>query len=311
MNPLRRRVTSSLDPPRLVLALCLSVALPAGLDARALGGPLDIRPVVEEARRGADSLAQPDGRAVMERAVRALYYPGQDMRARIRMEIAERGGTKRYRLMTALRINLPEGEQRYLLYFHEPGDVRRMTCMVQKHVGRVDDRWMFVPIANRVRRVTAPERSRFLGSDFVREEFSGRDAAADSHAVARMESLKGRRCYVVESTPRERGTEYTRYTSWIDAATFLPLRQEFRGERGELLRVFTAERVKDVRGAGGARHPTPLVRTMTDGAGERWTRMTYEAVAYDIGLRESDFSETHMQEPLSAWLPERVAPSNP
>lgn len=246
-----------------------------------------------------------DGRAVMERAIRALYYPGHDMRARIRMEIAERGGVVRLRVMTELRLNLPEGEQRYLLYFHEPGDVRRMTCMVHKHAGRVDDRWMFVPIANRVRRVTAPERSRFLGSDFVREEFSGRDAAADSHTVVRTESRGGRRCYVVESVPREHGTEYARCTSWIDAENFLPLRQEFRGERDELLRVGTSERVKSIRGADGVRYPTPLVRTMTNGTGERWTRMTYESVAYDIGLRESDFSETHMQEPLSEWLKEK------
>jgi len=267
--------------------------------------------------RGADAAAAPaaadsalGGRAAMERAVRALYYAGQDMRALIRMEIADRDGTKRYRLMTALRLNLPEGEQRYLLYFHEPGDVRRLTCMVQKHVGRTDDRWMFVPVANRVRRVTAPERSRFLGSDFVREEFSGRDAAADSHAVARMESWKGRRCYVVESTPREKGTEYARCTSWIDAANFLPLRQEFRGEQGELLRVYTADRVTELRGAGGARYPTALIRTMTDGAGDHWTRLTYESVNYDIGLRESDFSEAHMQEPLSAWLPEKGAPGS-
>jgi hypothetical protein len=244
----------------------------------------------------------------MERAVRAVYYPGHDMRARIRMEIAERGGTRRYRLMTVLRLNLPEEEQRYLLYFHEPGDVRRLTCMVHKHAGRDDDRWMFVPVANRVRRVTAPERSRFLGSDFVREEFSGRDAAADSHMLARTETWRGRRCYVVESVPRGRGTEYARCTSWIDAANFLPLRQEFRGERGELLRVFTAEGVKEFRGARGARFPTPVVRTMTEGAGGRWTRMTYESVGYDIGLHESDFSEAHMREPLSSWLPETIVP---
>jgi hypothetical protein len=246
-----------------------------------------------------------DGHAVMERAVRAMYYPARDMRARIRMEIAERGGVVRLRVMTELRLNLPDGDQRYLLYFHQPGDVRRMTCLVHKHVGRVDDRWMFVPIANRVRRVTAPERSRFLGSDFVREEFSGRDAAADSHTVVRMEPREGRRCYVVESVPREPGTEYARAVSWIDAKNFLPLRQEFYGERGQLLRVYTAERVKEIRGAGGVRYPTPLVRTMTSGTGGRWTRMTYESVAYDIGLSESDFSETHMQEPLSRWLPEK------
>lgn len=267
--------------------------------AALLSGPAPAR-----AEKGA-ATALPTGRSVMERAVRAMYYAGRDMRALIRMEIAERGGVVRVRVMTELRLSLEDGDQRYLLYFHQPGDVRRMTCMVHKKVGQVDDRWMFVPLANRVRRVTAPERSRFLGSDFVREEFSGRDAAADSHAVVRMERRGGRRCYVVESVPREPGTEYARCTSWIDAENFLPLRQEFYDERGKLLRVYTAERVKRIRGAGGVRYPTPLVRTMTSGTGRRWTRMTYESVAYDIGLSESDFSESHMREPLSEWLPER------
>jgi hypothetical protein len=253
----------------------------------------------------------PSGREVMERAVQALYYPGRDMRAEIRMEIVERSGVRHLRTMTALRLNLANGEQRYLIYFHKPGDVRRMTCMVNKYVGRPDTRWMFVPLANRVRRVTAPERSNFLGSDFVREEFSGRDAAADSHTVVRMEPLHGRLCYVVESVPREPGTEYTLCTSWIDAKNFLPLRQEFRGDKGQILRVYTADRVKDIRAPGGAVYPTPVVRTMTTGAGAHWTRMTWDPVEYDVGLKESDFSQDHMREPMDTWLKEPGSKGKP
>lgn len=248
-----------------------------------------------------------DGGAVMERAVRAVYYPGRDMRARITMEICSANGVTRYRSMTELRLNLRDGEQRYLVYFHKPGDVRRMTCMVHKHVMGDDARWMYMPLAGQVRQITAAERSRFLGSDFVREEFSGRDAAADSHWVLRMERREGRACYVVESVPKKPEADFTRYTSWIDAANFLPLRQEFRDDRGGLSRVFTASRVEDIRTAGGARYPTALVRVMADSSGARWTRMTYESVAYDIGLQESDFSEAHMRARLSEWLPESGA----
>lgn len=256
----------------------------------------------------APSAAAPDARAIVEQSVQAMYYPGRDMRARVRMEIVEADGSKKYRLMTVLRLNQPGGDQKYLLYFHEPGDVRRMTCMVQKYAGRDDDRWIYVPLVNRIRRVTAPERSRFLGSDFLREEFSGRDAAADSHTVAGRERRDGRTCWVIESVPKPRTAEYTRCTSWIDQATHLPIRQEFRDEKGGLQRVYTAARIETVRGAGGARHPVALVRTMTDGTGTRHTTLTYESVRFDTGLKESDFSEEHMQVQLSDWLPdERLA----
>jgi len=231
----------------------------------------------------------------------------------VRMEIAEANGTKKDRLMTVLRLNLANDDQKYLLYFHEPGDVRRMTCMVNKYAGRNDDRWIYVPLVRKVRRVTAPERSRFLGSDFLREEFSGRDAAADSHAVVGREKRDGRDCWVIESVPKPRTAEYARCRSWIDRATDLPVRQEFRDERGELQRVFTAARIETVRGAGGERYPFAKSRTMSGANGKQHTTLLYETVAFDTGLRETDFSQQHMQMQLSDWLPEErlAAPAGP
>jgi hypothetical protein len=245
--------------------------------------------------------ALPNGATVMERCVRAWYYAGKDMVAKIRMEIVDRSGGKHYRLMTGFRKNEPGGgEQRYLLYFHEPGDVRRMTCMVWKHVGGDDERWMFVPAVNRVRRVAAPERSRFLGSDFVREEYAGRDAAADSHAVARFERLDGHPCWVVESKPIT-PAEFSRVTTWVDTTTCLPWKQEFRDRHGEVFRTFTADKVKEIRTAAGEKIPTIMERTMWARGKTNCTRLIYLGVRYNVGLTDKDFAEKHLEEPLEAW----------
>jgi outer membrane lipoprotein-sorting protein len=245
-----------------------------------------------------------DGRAIVERSYEALYYPGHDMRAKVTMELGTGGEVRRLRVMTMLRLNTASGgEQKYLLYFHKPGDVRRMSCMVWKHVGQPDDRWMFVPASGRVLRVEAPERSSFLGSDFVREEFSGRDVDADDHRLLRTEKVMGRDCYVVESVPRKI-EDFTKCVSWIDQSTFLPLRQEFWDEQGERSRTFTAGRIEAIpsKSRAGRVYSTLMERSMTDVSG-RWTRVTLDSVAYDLGLHEDDFSNAHMQTAVSAWLP--------
>lgn len=282
----------------VLLALIGAVAPAAGASGATARAP---------AAPAAKSAAPPaaDGREVMERMTRAFYYPGRDMRATIVMELSDSVGVVRKRVMSMLRLNLPDGrDQKYLVYFLHPGDVRRMSCMVWKHAGADDDRWIYVPATSSIRRIRAPERSAFLGSDFVREEFSGRDVEADTHALQRVERTGGRDCYVVESLPRE-PREYSRFTTWIDRSTYLPIRQEFRNARGEVTRIFTADRIEEVSDgeAPGGKVPTVVERTMRNAISGHWTRVVCDSVRYDVGLKERDFSDAHMKIPLSAWLP--------
>lgn len=257
--------------------------------------------------RGATSPAgggqAPDGRTIMQRYDQAHYYAGRDMKASVVMELGSGDRATKQRAWTFLRLTSgDDGEQMYLLYFHKPIDVRRMSCMIRKHPKLRDERWMFVPASGRVLRVQASDRSSFLGSEFVREEFSGRDVDADVHSLIRTEVVGGRECYVVQSVPKAR-VEFSKCLSWIDRATYLPLRQEYYNERGELSRVFTGARIVDVASREHPRrtYPTLMERTMRRPAG-RWTRVELDSVSYDIGLRAEDFSEGRMQEPVSDWL---------
>ncbi|MBI4364199.1 MAG: outer membrane lipoprotein-sorting protein [Candidatus Latescibacteria bacterium] len=286
--------------PAAGLALLLSGA--AGTPAF----PGDARAESGDMRSGLPDLPVPggDARPIMERANLAYYYAGRDMRAKMTLELGAGQESKRRRVMTVLRLSeAPGGEQKYFLYFHHPGDVRRMSCMTWKHVAGADDRWMYVPLSGRVVRVRAAERSSFLGSEFVREEFSGRDVDAEEHRFVREEKLDGRGCYVVESLPKQ-SEEFARFISWIDRATALPLRQEFWNGRGERTRVFVAGRIEDIASRANPRrtYPTLMERTMTNASG-RWTKVTLDSVLYDVGLRNEDFSERHLRTPISEWLP--------
>lgn len=242
--------------------------------------------------------AEPSGAQVMERALRAFYYPGEDMQARVRMELVASGGEVRTRVLSMVRRDESEGgNQKYFLYFHEPGDVRRLALLVWKYPDRDDDRWLYVPAVDLVRRVDASDRrSRFVGSDFTYEDISGRGVAADDHRLVGREKLDGREVWRVESTPRE-PAEYARKVSWIDTGSYLPLREEYYDRQGELARVFTADEISQV-----GSYPTVVRRTMADVKSGHRTVVILQEVRYDLGLRDEDFGERSLRRPPREWV---------
>lgn len=243
---------------------------------------------------------------IIERSRQAYYYAGDDAMGKMIMELIDRDGKKRVRVMTMVRRNQEEGKgQKYFIYFHEPGDVRRMTFMVWKYPRREDDRWIFIPAVDLVRRIAAEDRySSFFGTDFSYEDVSGRDVAEDTHTLIREERLDQRDTFVIESLPLEPAA-FTRRISWIDKSNFLPLKEEYFDAQGELHRVFTADRIEDIAAGEGERrrtYPTVMKRTMRNVKTGHRTEVTVDTVVYDLGLEEADFSERRMRRPPRAWI---------
>ncbi|MDP2643402.1 MAG: outer membrane lipoprotein-sorting protein [Desulfobacterales bacterium] len=243
---------------------------------------------------------------IIENSQLAFYYQGDDLKAQVVMELIAPGGGKRTRVMTMLRRNETEGgNQKYFIYFHKPGDVRRMTFMVWKYPAKEDERWIFVPAVDLIKRIAADDkRSSFVGSDFTYEDVSGRDVASDVHRLLRTEKLENLDCYVIGSIPEE-PAGYTKRLSWIDKKTFLPLKEEYYDAQNELFRLFTADKIKDIKagkGAAGKAFPTVMRRTMKNLKTGHRTEVVYTSVSYNLGLKDKDFSERHMRRPPRSWI---------
>ncbi len=257
-------------------------------------------------RSPAQQDAPPSALAILERSQQAFYSEGADMRARVSMDLVTESGQKRTRVLTMLRRNEPSGgTQKYFLYFHEPGDVRRTAFLVWKYPEKDDDRWIFIPAVNMVRRVAARDsRSSFVGSDFTYEDISGRDLSADIHTLLREEKLGDADCWVLQSVPKA-ATDYTRKLAWIDKATLLPLQEEYYDAQNKLARVFTADKIEVVTtGEGAARkaYPTVTQRTMKNVQSAHRTEVRFAKVAYDVGLDEAVFTERSLQTPPQKWI---------
>lgn len=234
---------------------------------------------------------------IVERANRTSYYQGEDGRARVKMEITDKQGRKRTRDFVILRKDEDDKdkEQKFYVYFNRPADVNKTVFMVWKHVGKDDDRWMYLPALDLVKRIAAAdERTSFVGSDFFYEDVSGRGPQEDTHEL--LETTDN--YYVVKSTPKEPGlVEFSYFKSYIHKQSFIPVKIEFYDKRGEKYREAAAEKVDTVQG-----YPTVTQGSMTDLKSGSKTVLTYSSVQYDIGLPEDIFTERYLRQPPMEYL---------
>ncbi len=248
----------------------------------------------------AQAAESPRGRSVMEQMLLAYYYSGKDVREDVLMRIVNRQGQARKRHLTMLRLDQTDGgEQSYYLYFREPADVEGMSFLVVKHPGRDDDRWLYVPAIDLVKRIaTSDKRTSFAGSDFTYEDVSGRDLDEDTHELVGEEAVGAHAAFVVKSTPKQpEGAEFSARTFWIDTATHLPLKVEHYDLQGKLYKIYETQEIQTIQGT-----PTITKAVMKDLGNERFTEMALQAVSYDLGLSADVFQERSLRRPPTQWV---------
>lgn len=240
--------------------------------------------------------AAPSVDEIIKKTNHTAYYQGKEGRARVKMTIKDKQGNTREREFSILRKNKDEqdGEQHFYVYFHRPADVREMVFMVWKHVGKDDDRWLYLPALDVVRQIAASdERTSFVGSSFFYEDVSGRGVDEDNHELVETTADY----YVVKNTPKNPASaEFDSYTMHIHKATFIPVKVEYE-KGGSVYRVGEALKVEDIQG-----FKTVTQSRMTDQNTGTETTLEYLKVEYDPGLKDEIFTERFMRRPPKEYL---------
>ena len=235
---------------------------------------------------------------IVERTNCVAYYSGRDGRAQVAMTITDPQGRTRERRMTILRRDATSGPhtetacrgQKYYVYFNRPTDVRDTVFTVWKHAGSDDDRWLYLPALDLVKRIAAGDkRTSFVGSDFFYEDISGRDPAEDGHELVEASA----NYYVLKGRPVDPASaEFDHYLAWIHRDTFLPVKVEYFDAQNHRYRVYQATKVETVQG-----YPTVTESRMEDLVRGGSTTLTFSRVQYDIGLDEAVFDERFLRKP--------------
>lgn len=242
---------------------------------------------------GEESLS---ARQLVKKAELTAYYAGEDGRSEARMLIIDNQGRKQLRQFTILRRDRDQaGEQDLMVFFSRPADVRDTVFRVVKRTTSDDDRWLYLPGLDLVKRISAGDkRTSFVGSHFFYEDVSGRNTEQDN--FQRLGDTETH--YRLAGIPKEPASvEFSRYQVEIDKKTFIPTQIEFYDRDDRLYRRVQALKVEEIQG-----FPTVVHSRVEDVQNGGATEMQFRFVEYNLGLPESIFSERSLRTPPRQWL---------
>lgn len=241
---------------------------------------------------------------IVAKANRAAYYQGKSGRARVAMTIKDAQGRERMREFVILRLDLEPagdtsdaftGDQNFYVYFERPADVNKMAYLVHKHVGKDDDRWLFMPGLNLVKRIAASDkRTSFVGSDFFYEDVSGRGTSEDTHELVETTDTY----YVLKGVPKDpKSVEFASYKMWLHKTSFIPVKAEYYDAGGEKIREAQSLEVQQIQG-----FPTVVKSMMKNLRTGSTTTISYSKVEYNTGVSEEIFTERYLRNPPMNYL---------
>jgi hypothetical protein len=165
-----------------------------------------------------------------------------------------------------------------------------MAFLVHKHIDRDDDRWLYLPALDLVKRIAASdERTSFVGSHFFYEDVSGRGVEEDSHEIIEMTDKH----FVIKNIPKDpSAVEFSSYTVRIDRTTYMPLKAEYYDKSDKKYREVEALNIEEIQG-----FPTVTKSRVRDLESGGETVSEFTDIKYNIGLEESIFTERYLHKP--------------
>ncbi|MFT4926795.1 MAG: outer membrane lipoprotein-sorting protein [Phenylobacterium sp.] len=245
-----------------------------------------------------------DVNEIVKRANLAAYYAADDGTAEARLKIVDAQGNTQVRQFTILRKDRQyqeqdqdqdQGDQDILVFFSRPSDVKGTVFRVAKKVASDDDRWLYLPALDLVKRISAGDkRTSFVGSHFFYEDVSGRNPNEDNFTLLNTDG----QFYTLKATPKNPlSVVFDHYISKIDKTTFLPDQVTYYNKKGEKTRQLTTLKTRQIDGI-----TTVLHAKMVQFSDNSYTEMQFRKVKYNRGLPQSIFSQRSLRTPPKAWM---------
>lgn len=249
--------------------------------------------------------AAPSVDEIVHKTNLTTYYQGNDGKAKVKMTITDSQRRVRTREFIILRKDIATtddlnnnaylSEQKFYIFFKRPADVNKMAFMVWKHLHNDDDRWLYLPGLDLVKRIAATDkRTSFVGSDFLYEDISGRNLDADKHELVDSDE----NYYIVKNTPlTPEKVEFAYFVMYIHKTTFLPIQVEYFDKQSKKYKVYTALKFANIQ-----ERPTITQAEAKNLNTGSTTHLEYSNISYDNNMPESIFTERYLRKAPREYL---------
>jgi len=236
-------------------------------------------------------IADPEVRACVDRAL-----PKQTVRQRVTLQVVDTTGTMRESIGNLHWKRFADGLAKVLFIIEESGQYDGVGILMEERSKGEPNVFMYSPELGRDRRISsAALAGPLLGTDFSYEDFALLQHLAVTGDARRVEDadIDGHPAYVMETTPDEEVSSYSKVTTYIDKAWCLPVMTQFHAHNGSLYKELSIDR-EAVRQQGELW--VPFHSTMVNHKQKSRTELLIDKLEIDIALDDSLFRPQRLRQ---------------
>ena len=247
-------------------------------------------------------------------AIQFPVYADQDLTARQIMQKAEednraddstylltmeirRGGSTRVRKMQMWMKSDDQGNDRSLIRFTHPADVKGTGFLTIEHSDRDDDQWLYLPALKKVRRIASGKKGgSFMGSDFSYADMGAGDIDDYRYKLTGSEVIDGNDCYVIEETPAtetvKKDEGYGKKITWVRKDIFSAVQVQYYDKHGNYLKIMKFSDFRELEEAG-VWIATHVVMSSKQKEGNE-TVISYDEIEVNTGISDDFFTQRYL-----------------
>lgn len=176
-----------------------------------------------------------------------------DESSELEMQLINKRGKIRTRKVVQVKKNAADLNEKTLIRFLSPADVKGTGMLTIERSDRDDDQWLYLPALKKVRRISSSDKSdNFVGTDFTYQDLKSEELENYDYKILKKEKLGGLDCYVISAEPNnpkeKKESGYGKREIWIDKENFVNIQTKFYDKKGELFKILKAEDIRLIKG---------------------------------------------------------------
>jgi len=244
------------------------------------------------APRSAAAQSAADEGLALARQIEARDEGFGNFEAELRMVLRNRHGEESIRQMRTRTLEVDGDGDKSLVIFDQPRDVEGTALLSFTHREGSDDQWLYLPALHRVKRIASDNKAGpFMGSEFAYEDIASQEVEKYTYRHLGEEVVDGVPMFVLERTPVDPKSGYSRHVGWYDQDELRVRKVDFYDRRGELLKTLTYHGYQQYLGRYWRADRFEMVNHRTG----KSTTLHWDRYDFGVGLDERDFDQNALK----------------
>ena len=189
------------------------------------------------------------GRQIME--LEEERNKANDEFNKMSMKLIHKRGKERNRKVEYFMKTDENDNDKILMRFIKPSDIKGFAVLTIEHADRDDDQWFYMSAKKKVRRISSSDQTgNFMGTDFTYEDIRSEKYDEHNYTVKGTETVDGHECFLIEAVPatekQKKESGYSRREIWVRKDIFFTVQAKYYDRKGELFKLEVRKDVVEV-----------------------------------------------------------------